>query len=189
MVIGDGFPIILMSARRGEGHAVEVLYRDLAPSVLGYLRAQRATNPEDVASEVFVSMVRGLGGFTGDEPAFRAWVFTIAHRRFVDERRRAVRTHEAPEEPDRLAALASVRRTGNAEDEALAELSGQAALRALDRLTEDQRAVVLLRVLVDLPIRDVAHVLGKREGAIKALQQRALSRLAGEEFSREAVSS
>src|SRR3989442_12022698 len=160
-VIGDGFPIILMAARRGEGHAVEVLYRDLAPGVLGYLRAQRAANPEDLASEVFVSMVRGLGGFSGDEQAFRAWVFTITHRRLIDWRRRAVRNRETPQEHERLAALESVRRTGNVEDEAFAEISSEQALQALGRLTEDQPAVVLLRVLVDLSIRDVSRVLGK----------------------------
>ncbi len=54
----------------------------------GYLRVQGAREPEDLTSEVFLGAFRGLSGFSGDEDQFRSWVFTIAHRRLTDERRR-----------------------------------------------------------------------------------------------------
>jgi RNA polymerase sigma factor (sigma-70 family) len=176
-VIGSNFPAVLDLARHGDERAIEVLYRDLAPPVLGYLRVQRAAEPEDVASEVFISVVRGLGAFRGDESAFRSWVFTIAHHRLVDERRRIVRRPEEPATHRTLALVSGARGNGQVEEEALSNLGAATAMASLQRLTEDQRAVVLLRILMGLSVAEVARVLDKREGAVKTLQRRALARL------------
>jgi RNA polymerase sigma-70 factor, ECF subfamily len=102
MTIGPGFPGLLAAARAGADWAFEVLYRDLAPSVIGYLRGQGAPEPEDTASEVFVGMVRNIGSFEGDERAFRTWVFSIAHRRLIDQRRRRARRPEEITDPAEL---------------------------------------------------------------------------------------
>src|SRR5262245_20172878 len=91
MSLGDRFSDILTSARAGGSAAWAELYRDLAPSVLGYVRAQGAREPEDVLGEVFMQVVRGLERFQGDETGFRSWVFVIAHNRVRDEHRRAAR--------------------------------------------------------------------------------------------------
>ena len=74
-MIGAAFPAVLAGARQGVSRALEAIYRDLAPSVLGYLRGLGAREPEDLTSDVFVGVVRGLGRFVGDERAFRSWVF------------------------------------------------------------------------------------------------------------------
>jgi RNA polymerase sigma-70 factor, ECF subfamily len=164
---------VLADARRGVPRALEAIYRDLAPAVLGYLRGQGAREPEDQTSEVFVGVVRGLGRFVGDERAFRSWVFAIAHRRLLDERRTLARRREEPVEPVRLSGA-----VGDVEDEAAARLGDEWALRLLATLTADQRAVLLLRVLADLSVDEVASILGKRPGAVKALQRRGLASLA-----------
>ncbi|MGH2682374.1 MAG: RNA polymerase sigma factor [Actinomycetota bacterium] len=183
-MIGEAFDAEFASARAGDPAALEALYRDLAPPVLGYLRAQGAGEPEDLASEVFVGVVRDLGRFQGDERSFRSWVFTIVHRRLLDERRRRYRRREEAVDPALLPVLGPV---ADAEEEAMRRLGGRPALQALRRLTPDQRAVVLLRVLADLPVAEVARILGKSAGSVKTLQRRALARLA-REISREAVS-
>ena len=59
--------------------------------MLGYLRANGAPDPEDVLSEAFLQVARDIGGFEGDQESFRAWVFTIAHHRLIDARRRSAR--------------------------------------------------------------------------------------------------
>lgn len=169
---------MLAAARDGAPWALEAIYRDLAPAVLGYLRGQRAVEHEDLTSEVFVGVVRGLSGFRGDEPAFRSWVFSIAHRRLIDERRRLARRREDPVDPAALAGSLAGSAVGNAEEEAAARLGEGWALRVLDVLTDDQRSVLLLRVLADLSVEDVARLLGKRPGAVKTLQRRALASLA-----------
>jgi RNA polymerase sigma-70 factor (ECF subfamily) len=177
-VIGQAFGSTLDAARDGEPSALEALYRDLAPAVLGYLRGQRAAEPEDLASEVFVGMVRGLEGFRGDEGGFRSWVFSIAHRRLIDERRRLARRREESVDPSDLAGRLAGAAMGDAEDEAVARLGRGWAVRTLDVLTDDQRSVLLLRILADLSVEDVARLLGKRPGAVKTLQRRALASLA-----------
>jgi RNA polymerase sigma factor (sigma-70 family) len=174
-MIGEAFKVVLASAKAGDQHALEVIYRDLVAQVLGYLRAQGAHEPEDVASDVFVGLVRGLPRFKGDERAFRSWVFTIAHHKLMDERRQQGRRLEIPADPDALRYLGP---TGDVEGEALARLDGRTFLEAVRRLTPDQRSVVLLRIVADLPVADVARVLGRTQGAVKTLQRWALARLA-----------
>jgi len=187
MSLGDDFDRTIEAAREGEHDALEAIYRDLAPVVLGYLRGQGADEPEDLASEVFVAVVRGLAFFHGDERAFRSWVFTIAHRRLVDERRRRARRPEDLVDPGDIAGRLEEVRTGDAEAEAFERLGTSWAMGAIGRLTPEQREVVLLRVLGGLPVAEVATVMGKAEGAIKALQRRALRTLA-REIEREGVS-
>ena len=91
LALEETFAGVLHAARAGEPWAFERLYADLAPAVAGYLRGQRAVEPEDLTSEVFLGVFRGLGSFEGGEAQFRSWVFTIAHRRLQDERRRLAR--------------------------------------------------------------------------------------------------
>lgn len=174
-MIGEGFKAVLTSAKAGDHATLEIIYRDLAPQVLGYLRAQGAHEPEDVASDVFVGLVRGLPRFRGDERAFRSWVFTIAHHKLMDERRQQGRRLEVPADPDALRFLGPA---GDVEGEALERLGGRNFLEAVRSLTPDQRNVVLLRVVADLPVADVARVLGRTQGAVKTLQRRAVARLA-----------
>jgi RNA polymerase sigma-70 factor, ECF subfamily len=140
-------------------------YEALAPAVVGYLRGHGVRDPADLAGDVFVSVARGIAGFDGDANALRRWVFTIAHHRLVDEWRRASRDRHIlmSEPPDTVAV------TDPHDD---AEL-----LDALGDLTADQRDVVVLRFIGDLPLRDVARILGKRVGAVKMLQARGLEQL------------
>jgi len=186
-VIGDAFTPVLEAARSGEPWAFEAIYRDLAPAVLGYLRSQRAAEPEDLASDVFVGVVRGLPSFRGDERGFRSWVFSIAHRRLVDERRRLARRREDAVDPSLMSGPLAASSVGDAEAEALARIRQGWALRVLGLLTEDQRSVLLLRILADLSVEEVAGILGKRPGAVKTLQRRALASLA-RHLDREGVS-
>ncbi len=87
-------------------------------------------------------------------------------------------------DPRELAPLGPV---GDVSEEAMAALGTRWALTALDRLTPDQRDVVLLRILGGLSVEETARVLRKRRGAVKTLQRRALAALA-RSIEREAVS-
>jgi RNA polymerase sigma-70 factor (ECF subfamily) len=88
----DGqFEAVLDAVRLGRPWAFDRIYRALAPVVAAYLDAQGSPEPDDLTSEVFLGVFRNIGRFDGDEAGFRAWVFTIAHRRLIDERRRLSR--------------------------------------------------------------------------------------------------
>jgi RNA polymerase sigma-70 factor (ECF subfamily) len=144
---------------------VESVFRVLGGPVHGYLRASGAIESEDLLSDVFLAVTRSLARFEGDDDALRRWVFTIAHNRLVDERRRIARR--------RKVAAAELGQPPRPPDEPFdAELEV-----ALGQLTPDQRDVVVLRFVADLPLETVASMMGRQVGAVKALQHRALARL------------
>jgi RNA polymerase sigma factor (sigma-70 family) len=170
----DGFPAVLAGARSGDPAAWSELYHATAPVLVGYLRAQRLPDPDDVAGEVLLEVVRDLHRFEGDERGFRSWVLAIAHHRLLDARRRASRR---PVTSDRTSDLCSRAGLDDTEAEGLASLGLAELVRALDDLTTDQRSVLLLRVVGDLTTAEAADVLGKRPGAVKQLQRRAVEAL------------
>jgi RNA polymerase sigma factor (sigma-70 family) len=172
MALGHSFANILTAARTGAEWAWTQIYEELAPAVTGYLAARGAPEPTDLASEVFLQLVRDLSSFEGEEQDFRAWVFTIAHRRLLDDRRYRVRR---PVEPASHELFSEEPGGEDAEQQALRELSAQRVHRILAKLSPDQQSVLLLRILGDLTVQQVAGVLGKSRGAVKALQRRALA--------------
>jgi RNA polymerase sigma-70 factor (ECF subfamily) len=139
--------------------------------VLGYLRAQRASEPEDLTGEVFLQVVRDLHRFEGDEGEFRAWVFTIVRNRIIDAgRHRARRPVEvAPEVPTVADESADV------ETQVLDRAATEQVRQIIEQLGPDQREVLLLRILGDLTVEETARVVGKSPGAVKALQRRGLA--------------
>ena len=174
MALGSAFPQTLAAAQTGAEWAWEVLYRDLAPTVRGYLRAHGAAEPDDLVAEVFLQLARNLHSFEGEEQGFRSWVFTVAHHRLVDERRARGRR---PVDPTDSYAIEDAAPQGDVEADALDRLSAGEARALLDRLSPDQRDVLLLRILAGLTVDEVAVAIGKRPGAVKALQRRALASL------------
>lgn len=176
MRTGLPFDDVLAAAQAGAAWAFETLYRDLSPVVTGYLRLHGAAEPDDLASETFLGVFTGLAGFRGDEDALRAWVFTIAHRRLVDDWRRRSRRPQAADDDRDLAGYVG----GDVEDDAFTRLDAESVHRICGLLPDDQRAVVLLRVLGDLTVEQVAHVMGRSVASVKALQRRGLRTLRAE---------
>ena len=163
---------LLAAARGGAEWAWTAIYRDLAPPVLGYLRARGAFEAEDLLGEVFVQVVRDLPTFVGSTRDFRAWVFAIAHHRMLDDFRRRARR---PVEPS---AVLDDRDhgAGNVEDEAMQSISAdQIRARSSAASHPIERDVLLLRILGGLTIDEIARTLNKRPGAVKALQRRGLA--------------
>ena len=184
--IGPDFPRVLAGARSGDGTAFERLYLAFAPSVAGYLRLQGIEDPDGLTNEVFLSVFGRLREFAGDEDGFRSWLFTIAYRRVVDDRRRRSRRPVgadgvAPEQ------AGADRPGGDAEAEALHHLGTGWVCELAAGLSPDQRDVLLLRMVVGMTVEEVAETLGKAPTAVKALQRRAVGALR-RRFEREGVS-
>ncbi|HEX6300653.1 MAG TPA: sigma-70 family RNA polymerase sigma factor [Acidimicrobiia bacterium] len=158
------------AAKDGAEWAWAAIYEELSGPVTGYLRSRGAADPEDLSSEVFLQVARDIHRFDGDETKFRSWVFVIAHRRLIDDRRsHARRPDEIDNPPDDLD-LAG----GDVEEEVMAHLSDARMQEIFETLTDDQRLVLTLRIIGDLTLEETALVLQKRVSAIKALQRRAL---------------
>ena len=189
MPAGDDFAAVLQAAQLGEAWAFSVLYRDLNGRVLRYFASRAPSVAEDLAAETWVGAARGLSSFDGDEQAFRAWLFTIAHRQLVQHWRDSAR--RPPTDPAGEGAgdleTPGVQVPG-VETQVVDSLMAQQAARAIAAsLTPDQAEVVLLRVLGGLGVDEVAKILGKRSGTIRALQHKALRKLATNNFFLEAL--
>jgi RNA polymerase sigma-70 factor, ECF subfamily len=174
-MIGPWFPELLAAAQGGDEQAFAVLWRDLQPAVLRYFQVAAGEAAEDLAADTWVSVIRRLRRFRGDERAFRAWVFTVARHRAIDWHRQAARRPTRPIPVELLAERP-------APDDPVAAVfeaqSTRAALALLAELPADQAEVVALRVLGGLEVAEVARIVGKRPGAVRVLAHRGLRRLA-----------
>jgi RNA polymerase sigma factor (sigma-70 family) len=178
-MLGTGFPAVLADARTGDAVAWSALLDDLSGPLLGFARGRGVEDPEDVLGETLLSVARGLDGFSGDEDGFRAWVFTIAHRRVVDAQRRRHRRPSTPLPAEQLVPLAEALEAG--EDviaAAVEQLDADARLGALlAHLTDEQREVLVLRYVADLDATTVGTLTGRSTNAVAAITRRALQRL------------
>jgi RNA polymerase sigma-70 factor (ECF subfamily) len=175
-VIGESFDEVLRAARCGSEWAYRVLYRELNPPLLRYFLSQAPGAAEDLAADTWVGVAKGLGGFAGDEGAWRAWVFKIGQRRLADHwatiarRRRMTGPTDAVDEPADGT---------DVEADVIARASVLRALRVLRRtLSEDQARIVILRIVGGLSVEQVAVVLGKRPNTVRVVQHTALKKLA-----------
>ena len=174
-MIGAGFGGYLADARDGDEYAFAVLWRDLNPALLRFLRVVAPATAEDTAAEVWLEVCRGLDRFRGDETGFRSWVFTVARMRAIDAARQAARRPVRPLPPDQLPDRPA------ADDPAGAALEAQAtreALALIAALPADQAEVVALRVIAGLDAAQVGEIVGKRPGTVRVLAHRGLRRLA-----------
>jgi RNA polymerase sigma-70 factor (ECF subfamily) len=174
-MIGPEFPSVLRSAAAGDEVAFGRLWRDLQPRLLRYFAVVSPSAAEDLASETWLGVVRGLGRFRGEEPAFRAWVFAIARNAMLDWRRRAARRVNEDLMPDGPVELAAPDDPAAA---ALEGLSTRAALALVATLAPDQAEAIVLRVVAGLGVDQVAWIMGKRPGTVRVLTHRGLRRLA-----------
>jgi RNA polymerase sigma-70 factor (ECF subfamily) len=166
--------ILVAAARDGDGDAFAQLYRATVPIVYRnmYGRTGDRAQAEDLVSDAYMRALRSIARFEGGSGDFVAWLLRIARNLFLDHIKSGrVRWEIAVEEMPTSAA------PSDPEAEAIAAVQGTELRHALARLTADQQEVVYLRFLQGLPIADVAKIMGRAEGAIKALQFRALKTL------------
>ena len=173
-VVGDDFARVLAEAQGGSEDQFAVLWRDANPALLRYLRVLAPENAEDIAAETWVQVVRGLPRFIGDEAAWRAWLFTTARRRLIDQAR--VRKRHPAEPLDDVSA-AEMPRTPDAAQIALENIATESAIALLSQLPQPQAEVIMLRVVAGLDTDAVAALLGKTPGNIRVMAHRGLKKL------------
>jgi RNA polymerase sigma-70 factor, ECF subfamily len=175
------FASVLARARALDHGALSLLYSRYLPVVRLYVlgRVGDVHLAEDVTSETFLAMVDAIERVRADvEPAFAAWLLGIARNKVADHYRRqaALPTTQgmaAPwEEPTAQA------EAGDPLNVVTARESWAEVVAALQRLTEEQRMVVLYRCVLGYATEDVARLMGRQPGAVRALQFRALASLA-----------
>jgi RNA polymerase sigma-70 factor (ECF subfamily) len=162
----------LACARAGDPRGFDALFRSTGPAVAGFLRARNVGDPDGLANEVFLKVFHNIDTFKGNGAQFRSWLFTVTRNVAIDDARRR-RRRPAPEPLEH----AAERRGGDVEDDVIARLADERVRAMLERLSPDQREVLLLRIVADLTLEDTAAVVEKSVEAVKALQRRGLAAL------------
>jgi RNA polymerase sigma-70 factor, ECF subfamily len=179
-VIGEGFAAALTAAQQGDEAAFARLWLDGQPALLRYLRVIAPDTAEDIAAETWANVVRGLARFRGTEQNWRAWLFTTARRRVIDQARQQIRRPATSLEalPEAAVAELAELRSPDAADLALDNLATLKAIAVIASLPPMQAEVVMLRVVAGLDNETVAQLLGRTPGAIRVAAHRGLQRLA-----------
>ena len=166
---------LLERAKSYDVNALAEIYDHYEARIYSYIYHRVGSQPvaQDLTSQVFLRVREAIQYQRAWESSFSGWLYRIAHNLVVDHYRRRDRDTQVP--IDDLPMLPS----HSESPELAAERALTAAnLRgAINRLTEEQAQVVTLRFLEGLSITEVAEAMGKTEGAIKAMQYRAVSSL------------
>lgn len=163
---------LLERASRADPRALGQIYDQYVDRIYAYIyhRVGQAEQAEDLTGQVFMRMLEAIRAGQGWKTSFSGWLYRIAHNLVIDFYRRRGRASfvDIDEAPPIVAT----------EDEPArrvqANLDREDLRAALNQLTEEQAQVITLRFLEDLSIAEVAAIMGKNEGAIKALQYRAV---------------
>lgn len=166
---------MIRRARDGDPDALGHLWRTYQHLLLRYFRGKGMQEPEDLASIVWIEVASGLSRFDGDEPEFRRWLFTIAARRRIDDIRRSKRRTERLE---RSAIESPATAAPSAGEDAERAAALDDAIAMVRSLPPDQAEAVLLRVVADLSVTEVAEIMQRSEGSVRVLVHRGLKRLA-----------
>jgi RNA polymerase sigma-70 factor, ECF subfamily len=157
--------------------AFDGLYLLFADRVFRYLLA-RIGDPdlaEDIAAQVFLRLIEKIGiyriGPRDNVAIFSAWLYRLAHNKMVDVLRSHKRSQESPLEHAALVA------SGDTMEAVEEHLDFRQILQTLRVLNDQQREVIVLRFVEEMSIAETAQIMQKSEGAVKALQHRALETL------------
>ena len=163
---------ILAEARRGSRQAMIQIYDNYFPPIYGFIlmRVEDAQMAEDIASEVFVEFATALQLNKGPTDSLRGWLFRVAGNLIHDHYRSSSTTTVLE---DWMPAFAG----DEPETQALRSMDAAIVRQAIQALSEDQQQVLFLRFWQGMNLCETAAIMGRREGAIKSLQFRAVNTL------------
>ncbi len=166
---------LIARASLGDPDAVASLYDVYASRIYSYIyrRTSDPVTAEDLTGQVFLRMIEALRSGKGWRTSFSGWLYRIAHNLVVDlYRRRGQVKYIAIDDSPNLTT-----KDNDPYRVAASRLDSDVLLRAINQLTEEQAQVVTLRFLEGYSIAEVADILDKTDGAIKALQYRGVASL------------
>ena len=168
--------ILARDASRSDVAAFGDLYRLYHGPLLQYVNARvtHREEAEDLTNAIFEKAFAAIGRYRPSPAQFSTWLYTIARNTLIDHYRK----RRLPVEPDAdHELLQATDPQGGPEEQLVADELRKLLYDAILELTDDQRQVVGCRFFFNLSVLEVAQMLGKTEGAVKALQFRALERL------------
>ncbi len=161
---------LVRRAQQQDQQAFAQLYEEHFDKIYRYvaLRIGDRAEAEDITQQVFLKALRSISSFRWKGTPFSAWLFRIAHNQMVDHLRKKTKQATVPIDESTI--------SSSNDPQLLIEqkLNIEQLISATKRLTEAQREVISLRFTSELPIAQIAGIMGKSEGAVKALQHSAI---------------
>jgi RNA polymerase sigma-70 factor (ECF subfamily) len=166
--------ILLAGVRRLDPEALTEAHDRYYPAIFRYIayRVGNQETAEDLTSEVFVRLLDAVRDHHAPQNTLRGWLYAVAARVVADHHRKHYRGGQEVALTETLESDVK----GPAE-ETIKKQTLEALHEALGELTEEQQDVIALRFAYEMPIKEVAMVIGKSEGAVKQLQARAVAAL------------
>jgi RNA polymerase sigma-70 factor (ECF subfamily) len=164
---------LVLQAQKCNQEAFAKLYEQNFDKIYRYisLKVGNNTEAEDMTQQVFIKALQSISSYKWKDVPFSAWLFRIAHNQVIDYYRKQSRQSTTP-----LYEYMAV--TNNNPEKAIEDKSDiERLLIASKKLTAAQQEVITLRFAGELPIAEVARIMGKTQGAIKALQHSAIAAL------------
>jgi RNA polymerase sigma-70 factor (ECF subfamily) len=163
---------LVRRAQQQDKEAFSELYEAYFDKIYRYivLKIGDRTEAEDMTQQVFLKALKSLPGYKWKAVPFSAWLYRIAHNQVVDYFRRSGHQQSCelteeitPDDPD-----------DNPQRQTELKIDIRNLIKATRQLTKAQQEVIALRFSSDLPVNEVARLMGKSEGAVKALQHSAV---------------
>ena len=166
---------LVLQAQDGNSEAFGQLYDAYMERIYRfvYFRVEDQQTAEDITSQVFLKAWSNLDRFSFSRTPYLAWLYTIAHNAVIDH----YRTRKVTTALDDVQ-LSQPDHSETVENDIDLTAEMQSVKSALQALTDDQQKVLTLKFIEGMSNNEIAHQLGKREGAIRALQMRGLQALA-----------
>jgi RNA polymerase sigma-70 factor (ECF subfamily) len=165
---------IVRRAQNGDADAFSQLYEEYFDKVYRYvyLRLRNPSEVEDLTQEIFVKALEALGSYKWRNLPFSSWLFRIAHNHVIDHLRKEGKLDRVDWQDN----MADVREPDPAQ---MAEqrLQLQELRDNIEKLSPAQRSVIYLRFAGGLSVAEVAQILGKSPGTVKALQHSGIAAL------------
>ncbi|MCL5077524.1 MAG: sigma-70 family RNA polymerase sigma factor [Actinobacteria bacterium] len=171
--------VAIESAKQGNDQGIVTLFRSFNPQLLRFLKNQAPNQYEDIASETWLAIAKGIANFNGNPHDFRSWMFSIARRKLVDHYRTAGKSKIAFENlRTRFSQEQSLNEADSSSEAAISNLSAESAIEELvNQLPPHHAEVLLLRILGELSVEEVAKIVEKSPEAVRVIQYRALNSL------------
>src|SRR4030095_5049817 len=164
---------LVRRATSGDSEAFAQLYDAYIARVYRYIyfRVTDDAAAEDLTSQVFLKAWESLDRYEMGSSPFVAWLYTIARNLVIDY-------YRTKKESVPLEDVHTLTHNETPVEEVESRFDLQAMRDALQFLTDEQQQVLILKFIAGLPNENIARIMNKREGAVRALQMRALQTMA-----------
>ncbi len=176
---GQEIELYISRAVAGEAAAFSELYRLYADNIYRYLffRVRLDSDAQDLTAQVFLNAWQAIRRYRQQEVPFLVWLYAIARNLLINFNRQQ-RRHPQTALTDGLAGrLSSHEETNNPQSIAQRRAANEELVAAFERLNDEQQQVIFYRFVENWSHADLARLMGKSEGAVRAMQFRALETL------------